>query len=117
MPEPVPDSMPDSSTIPRQMNISEARKLFPGVEDQVYLNVSLNGLMPATSRDAVLAHLDLRVMGRAVKEELHAQAERVRSQVAKLIGADGEEVAITKNVSEGLNIFAAGLDWKSSCVR
>jgi len=94
------------------MNISEARKLFPGVEDQVYLNVSLNGLMPAPSRDGVLAHLDLRVMGKAVKEELHAQAERVRSHVADLIGADPDEVAVTKNVSEGLNILAAGIDWR-----
>jgi cysteine desulfurase/selenocysteine lyase len=94
------------------MNISEARKLFPGVQDQVYLNVSLNGLMPVPSRDGVLAHLDKRVMGEAVKEDLHAQAERVRRQVADLINADPVEVAITKNVSEGLNIFAAGLDWQ-----
>ncbi|MBT8398766.1 MAG: aminotransferase class V-fold PLP-dependent enzyme [Gemmatimonadetes bacterium] len=94
------------------MNLSEARELFPGVQDQVYLNVSLNGLMPFPSRDAVLAHLDKRVMGKAVKEELHAQAERVRELVAGLIGADPVEVAITKNVSEGLNIFASGLDWR-----
>jgi selenocysteine lyase/cysteine desulfurase len=97
---------------PNPTTVAEARELFPGVEEQVYLNVSLNGLMPVTSRDAVLAHLEKRVMGRAVKEELHAQAERVRSHVARLINADPDEVAITKNVSEGLNIFAAGLDWK-----
>ncbi len=97
---------------PEPLTVAEARKLFPGVEDQVYLNVSLNGLMPVTSRDAVLAHLGKRVMGLTVKEELHAQAERVRSHVARLINADPDEIAITKNVSEGLNIFAAGLDWK-----
>jgi selenocysteine lyase/cysteine desulfurase len=93
------------------MDIEEARQLFPGVENQVYLNVSLNGLMPTTARDGALAHLGLRVMGKAVKEELHAQAERVRGHVARLVGADPEEVAITKNVSEGLNIFASSLDW------
>ncbi len=94
------------------MNISEARSLFPGTRDHVYLNASLNGLLPVTARDAALAHLDKRVFGKAVKEELHAQAERVRGHVAALIGAEPEEVAITKNVSEGLNIFAAGVDWK-----
>jgi cysteine desulfurase/selenocysteine lyase len=31
--------------------------------------------------------------------------------VARLLGAEAEEIAITKNVSEGLNLFAAALDW------
>jgi len=94
------------------MDISEARGLFPGTENQVYLNVSLNGLVPVPSRDAAARHLEERVMGRAVKEELHAQAERVRGEVARLLGAETGEIAITKNVTEGLNIFAAGVDWK-----
>jgi len=94
------------------MNVSDARKLFPGTEDQVYLNASLNGLLPVTARDAAMAHLEKRVMGRAVKEDLHAQAERVRGHVARLLNAEPDEIAITKNVSEGLNIFAAGIDWK-----
>jgi cysteine desulfurase/selenocysteine lyase len=38
--------------------------------------------------------------------------ERCREQLAALIGADPDEVAITKNVSEGLNLFASSLDWK-----
>jgi selenocysteine lyase/cysteine desulfurase len=94
------------------MNLTEARELFPGVQGQVYLNVSLNGLMPIPARNAALAPLEQRVMGGAVKEELHAQAERVRALVAGLIGSDPVEVAITKNVSEGLNIFASSLDWE-----
>ena len=94
------------------MNITEARKLFPGVREQVYLDVSLNGLMPATSRDAAAAHMENRVMGRAVKADLHAQAERVRGQAADLVGADPHEIAITKNVSEGLNLFVSSLRWK-----
>ncbi len=94
------------------MNLSEARKLFPGAMDRVYLDVSLNGLMPTPARDAALAHLEKRVMGRAVKADLHAQTERVRGQVAGLIGSAPNEVAITKNVSEGLNLFASCLEWK-----
>jgi cysteine desulfurase/selenocysteine lyase len=95
------------------MTISEARSLFPGAEDQVYLDVSLNGLMPIPARDAALKHMERRVMGRAVKADLHAQAERVRGKVALLVGAEPEEIAITKNVSEGLNLFASALNWNS----
>jgi cysteine desulfurase/selenocysteine lyase len=93
------------------MNLSEAKALFPGAQNQVYLDVSLNGLMPAPARDAALRHLESRVMGTADKAELHAQAERVRGHVAKLLSAEPEEIAITKNVSEGLNLFASNLDW------
>lgn len=93
-------------------DITQARELFPGTKDQVYLNVSLNSLMPAPSRDAAEEHLRKRVMGRAVKEELLAQAERVRGQAGRLINAAPEEIAITKNVSEGLNLFAASLPWE-----
>jgi len=95
------------------MNITEARSLFPGIQDQVYLDLSLNGLMPAPARDAAIQHLENRVMGRAVKSELHAQAEVVRGQVARLLGAESEEIAITKNVSEGLNLFVSSLPWKA----
>jgi len=94
------------------MDIADARSLFPGARNQIYLDLSLNGLMPAPSRDAAAAHMEKRVMGRAVKSELHAQAEVVRGQVARLLGARSHEVAITKNVSEGLNLFAASLDWQ-----
>jgi selenocysteine lyase/cysteine desulfurase len=93
-------------------DIAEARELFPGTTDQVYLNVSLNSLMPTPSRDAAEEHLHKRVMGLVVKEHLHAQAERVRQQVARLLNAAPEEIAITKNVSEGLNLFAASLPWE-----
>jgi len=93
------------------MNISDARALFPGAQGQIYLDVSLNGLVPQTARDAAMKHLESRVMGRADKAELHAQAERVRGLVANLISAHPDEIAITKNVSEGLNLFASNLPW------
>ena len=95
------------------MDIADARELFPGARNQIYLDLSLNALMPAPARDAVSAHLQERVMGRAVKSELHAQAERVREQVARLLGAEADEIAITKNVSEGLNLFASSLPWEA----
>ena len=93
------------------MDISQAKALFPGAQDQIYLDVSLNSLIPAPARDAVLRHLEKRVMGKADKAKLHAQAERVRGHIATLLSAEPDEIAITKNVSEGLNLFASSLDW------
>jgi cysteine desulfurase/selenocysteine lyase len=98
-------------TFETDMNISDVKPLFPGAQDQIYLDVSLNGLMPLPARDAAMKHLESRVMGRADKAELHAQAERVRGHVAHLLSSEAEEIAITKNVSEGLNLFVSSLDW------
>lgn len=95
------------------MKIAEARTLFPGAREQIYLDVSLNGLMPLPAKEAALRHLESRVMGRADKAELHALAERVRGQVATLLSASPEEIAITKNVSEGLNAFVSALPWEA----
>lgn len=95
------------------MDIPEARSLFPGARGQVYLDVALNGLMPSSARDAAVRHMEARVMGRTDKEDLHARAERVRRQVATLLGAGPDEIAITKNTSEGLNLFATNLDWEA----
>jgi len=95
------------------MDIGEARRLFPGVEGQVYLDTALNGLLPVPARDSAAAHLEARLRGRVVKDELHAQAEEVRGLVARLLGSDAEEIAITKNTSEGINIFATGIRWEA----
>lgn len=94
------------------MNISEARALFPGTEGHIYLDAGVRGLVPTSTRDAAERHMELRVMGTGDKDEIRAGVERTRASFAALVGADPEEVAITKNVSEGLNLFASSLPWE-----
>jgi len=103
----------ETTPSPEAPGLPEIRRLFPGTEEQVYLDVSLNALVPTTARDAMVRHLDRRVAGRVEKAELHAQAEAVRGQVARLLAAHPDEIAITKNTSEGLNLFAASLPWEA----
>jgi selenocysteine lyase/cysteine desulfurase len=40
------------------------------------------------------------------------RVEEIRSNCAKLINADRDEIAFTKNTSHGLSIVTEGLDWK-----
>ncbi len=89
------------------------RRLFPGTRDQVYLNVSERGLVPEPVREAVTEYLDECVLGTADKDRLRRRVDETRAAMAALIGADPDEVAITKNVSEGLNLFAASLPWEA----
>jgi selenocysteine lyase/cysteine desulfurase len=37
----------------------------------------------------------------------------VRGQLANFVGAAPEEIAVTRSTTEGMNIFARGLDWKA----
>jgi cysteine desulfurase/selenocysteine lyase len=92
--------------------VNEIRALFPGVERQVYLDVSLRGLVPMPVVEAARAHLVERLEGSGDKAALRGHVERARSLLASLLGASADEVAVTKNVSEGLNLFASSLPWQ-----
>lgn len=94
-------------------NVASLRKLFPGALDQVYLDLSVRSLVPTPVIEAAHAHLQDRLTGRGDKAAAQGSVERARELLARLIGADADEVAITKNVSEGLNLFASSVDWRA----
>jgi len=91
----------------------EIRALFPGATERIYLDVSARGLVPDPVRAAAEAHLRARQTVGGDKEALRAGVERARSLFAELVHAAPEEVALTKNVSEGLNLFGASLPWEA----
>lgn len=86
---------------------------FPGAANQVYLNCAARGLTPRSARAAVDTVLDGGMDGSGDKDAMFDSVERVRSGLARMIHAHSDEVAITKNVSEGLNAIIAALDLKS----
>jgi cysteine desulfurase/selenocysteine lyase len=79
----------------------------------VYLDTCARGLLPLAARDAVGRLMDDRVAGRVDKEALFATVERARERFAALVGAAADEVAITKNVSEGIAIIAGAVPWRA----
>ena len=92
---------------------SQVRDLFPGASGQVYLDVSARGLMPEPVSAAVDRHIHTRMHYGGDKDELRAEVERARHAFADLVNSSVNEIAITKNVSEGLNLFAASLPWEA----
>ncbi len=91
---------------------AEIRSLFPGAQRQVYLDISARTLIAEPVRAAIADHLRMR-MGGGDKDAMRAVVERTRSSFARLIGARTDEIAIVKNVSEGLNLFGASLPWRA----
>ncbi len=93
-------------------DFSAVRAMFPGVRDKVYMGVPARGLPPRTARVALDAYLDQYMNGTIDKDANFAAVERVRAKYARLVNADADEIAFTKNVSEGLNHIAASLPWE-----
>ena len=85
--------------------------LFPGTRKHTYLSTCTRGLLPVPAREALDAHLEGLENGTTDKEALFACIEGTRAAFARLVKCDADEVAFTKNVSEGLNIIAAAIDW------
>ncbi len=90
-----------------------ARTRFPGAISQSYLDVASRGLMPQNAPDLAFSHLTQRVRGEADKHAYFEIAEMARRRFAALVGATEDEIALTKNISEGLNIVAGAIDWRA----
>jgi cysteine desulfurase / selenocysteine lyase len=86
---------------------------FPGTVAGPYLDTAARGLLPRSAHAAITASLDSVLMGTADKSAMFASVERARERFAKLINAKPGEIAITKNISEGLNIVGAALPWRA----
>ena len=97
---------------PRRRPIHEARSLYPGAARRPYFDVAVRSLLAAPVREAVDRFLDRAMEGGPDKEELLAVVERGRERFARWIGAAPDEVAWTRNVTDGLNLFLGSLDWR-----
>ena len=94
-------------------DVSKAHLDFPATERWTYMDVSARGLVPKIARDALVTHLDERLMAEVDKNGYFDMIERVRGRFAKHINAaSAEEVAFTKNVTEGIAAIAASIDWQ-----
>lgn len=85
------------------------RERFPGAQDKVYMNAAARGLPCVESRASLDAYLDKITDGRLDKAANFDMIERVREKYARLINAESDEIAFTKNVSDGLNMIAASV--------
>lgn len=92
--------------------LAGVRSHFPALERWTYMDVAARGVLSREVRAALDAHLDDRMFnGATSKDDFFALIERARARFAQLIGAEADEIAYTKNISEGLNIIATGFHW------
>jgi len=95
-------------------DLSRYRAEFPVTESSVYLNHAAVAPLSRRVHAAMCGLLDdVHHYGAEHWERWSAAYEATRRSVARLLGAAPDEIAFTKNTSEGISLFANGLDWQS----
>lgn len=95
------------------MNTS-IRSLFPAAEKYTYLNNAAVAPLPTMAVRAVRSQLDdVSANGANNYLEWVATKERARKLLASMMGVRAEQVAFTRNTSDGFAAVAAGLPWKN----
>jgi selenocysteine lyase/cysteine desulfurase len=88
-------------------------ELFPVTREWIYLNHAAVGPLPAHVLAAARHYLDAISRGGDHHWlETYQVVEDTRALVARLVGARPEEIAFTRNASEGIGVLASGLDWR-----
>lgn len=100
-----------------QNKIEMIRAQMPAVTRAVYLNTGTNGPLTKRAVDAIteFAYEELNNgrIGQPAFDRLLALVDESRALVAELLACDVDEVALTHNTTEGMNIALLGLDWRA----
>jgi cysteine desulfurase/selenocysteine lyase len=86
---------------------------FPVVERCTYLNICESTALSRRVRRAVEEFLDHMMYARGTRDVRQQHVDGARDKFARLIGTDATDIAIVKNVSEGLNAIATAIPWQA----
>jgi L-cysteine/cystine lyase len=96
--------------------IAAIRAELPATQRIAYLNTGTNGPFPRRSYAALVAHAQREVeqgrVGPGAFERYMATMDATQAAFASLLGCADDELALTHNTTEGMNIALMGLDWQ-----
>lgn len=90
---------------------------MPAVRRAIYLNAGTAGPLPEAALEAMRASALGEWEGGRITPDFHAERlrlrEELRGEVARLVGADPDEIALTRSTTDGINIALWGLPWRA----
>ncbi len=96
-------------------HIQRVRQDMPAATSRIYLNNGTFGPMPIGVVEAMHERLQYELqngrLGAEAFEKMRTVYDEARAQVAHLLNADVEEIALTDNTGEGMNVVSHGLNW------
>ena len=97
------------------MDIEKIRSQIPVLAHTAYLNTGWSGPPPARVAQAMKNRIDQELEQGPIMPEVLAAGKEIQAQAreaaARIFNANVEEVLVTRNTTEGLNIVLSGLDW------
>lgn len=92
---------------------AEVRKQLMLEDGLVYLNTGTLGPAPQLVFDKIALMLKRLEANPAIENfgPMGREMETVRGKVAKFMGADEEEIILTRNTTEGISIVCSGIEW------
>jgi selenocysteine lyase/cysteine desulfurase len=94
-------------------SIDALRPQFPGATKWTYLDVAARGLVSLPVKAAAEQYLEQRMFDGGDKAWMFERVETARSRIAELIHASADEIAFTRNISDGINALAQALPWQA----
>jgi selenocysteine lyase/cysteine desulfurase len=95
------------------ININDIRKEFPILQESIYLNVGTVGISPRSVVDQTLKSIEFfETRGQLGWGESAERMNESRKRMAHLLGASPEEIAFTRNATDGTNLTINGIDWR-----
>jgi L-cysteine/cystine lyase len=111
--------MADNTSAPTAADtdkIASIRAELTATQRIAYLNTGTNGPFPRRSYAALLEHAQIELeqgrIGPGAWERYSATMDAAQAAFAALLGCANDEVALTHNTTEGMNIALMGLDWR-----
>jgi len=90
------------------------REQFASFEPTVYLNCAYHGPFPRVTAARIQQAIELKCYPyRLETPDFFDPARRVREQLARLVGADPAEIALTNSATQGIGIVATGLGFRA----
>ena len=98
------------------MDVQRLRDEIPVLAKTTYLNTGWSGPPPFRVAQALRDRVDLELFEGPTSPPVQEQGRDIQAQArqaaARLFNASLEEVLVTRNTTEGLNIVLSGLDWQ-----
>lgn len=98
------------------ISIQQIREVLPAVTSRLYLNTGTFGPLPTLTIQAIEKRLQRELMqgrlGMSSFEEMGNVYSSARQRVANLLHASVDEIALTDNTGEGMNIISYGFNWQ-----
>ena len=99
------------------MDVQRLRDEIPVLGNVTYLNTGWSGPPPRRVAQALKDRIDLELNDGPTSPQVYEAGREVQNRArlaaARLFNSDPDEVLVTRNTTEGLNIVLSGLDWQA----